>query len=249
MDYVKSVCIYCGASKKALENEAYMEAIQKLGKLLAEEKIRLVFGGGKSGLMGAIADAVIDNGGTVLGIITEHLHDIEIGHDKITELRIVESMHERKSMMFQESDGFLVLPGGFGTLDEVCEIITWKQIKLHDKPIGFIDIEKYWSPLFDNFVQHMIKAKIITNKHRDFYQILDTVEEVRPFLDKMELRNSLMDHKRYSLVWNYFLNAFFEKNSLKAFHFLILGYLRKLLAYDDKSFVRKLLLHDQLLLL
>ncbi len=197
--YRRSVCVYCGASKKALEKETYIEGAQKLAQLLVEENIRLVYGGGKVGLMGVLADAVIENGGQVLGVITHHLHNIEIGHDRITELRIVESMHVRKTMMFEESDGFIILPGGFGTLDELCEIITWKQIGLHKKHIALLDIEQYWSPLFDTFAQHMIDEQFVKPEHKSYYEIIKTSEALRPFLQALPMSHFATDQKDASL--------------------------------------------------
>lgn len=185
MTYKKSVCVYCGGAPNALSNPAYVAGAQELGRVMAQEHIRLVYGGSKLGMMGTIADAVMAHGGEVLGIITEHLNKIEIGHEGLTELRIVNSMHERKTMMFNESDGFAILPGGFGTLDELCEIITWKQIGLHEKPIMLIDLEQYWSPLFETFAQHMVDHHFITPAHKGYYQILASAAESRPLFQAM----------------------------------------------------------------
>jgi len=144
---VKSVCVYCGASNGA--SETFLKIATDVGRALGEHRIRLIYGGGGIGLMGAVADAALAAGGEVLGIIPEHLQQAELGHRGLTELKIVDSMHTRKRMMFDLSEAFIVLPGGMGTLDETFEILTWRQLGLHDKPILLVDVAGYWRPLRD----------------------------------------------------------------------------------------------------
>ncbi len=183
MAKVKSICVFCGSSNDAAP--VYMDAAQKLGELFAENNIRLVYGGGQVGLMGVIANAALSKEGKVTGFIPQYLHEFEKGHKGITELFIVDTMHERKRLMFDHSDAFVILPGGFGTLDEVCEILTWKQLRLHYKPLVFVDINKYWSPLFETFVQKMIKETFVHQEHRNFYEIVEDVDAVLPALQKL----------------------------------------------------------------
>lgn len=181
MDKIKSVCVYCGSSSSV--PEIYKQGAQRLGQEFAENDVRLVYGGGKLGLMGIVADSVMAHNGKVTGFITQHLDEIEKGNHGISQLYVVDSMHERKRRMFEHSDAFAILPGGFGTLDEICEIITWRQLRLHAKPIVFVDIENYWSALFDTFVDHMIREKFVRPEHKDFYHIVPHIQDVLPTLE------------------------------------------------------------------
>ncbi len=140
-----ALCVYCGSSSRG--PESHKKAARDLGKLLADSGIRVIYGGGRVGLMGIVADAALAAGGEVTGIIPKFLDEYEVGHPNVTRLEVVDSMHERKAMMAQLSAGFVILPGGLGTLDEAFEIITWKQLNLHDKPIVIVDIDGYWSGL------------------------------------------------------------------------------------------------------
>jgi uncharacterized protein (TIGR00730 family) len=137
---------------------AYREAARDLGRQMAARKIRLVFGGGSIGLMGAVADAVLAAGGEAVGVIPEFLIRYEVGHNRLTELVVTGSMHERKRRMFEMADAFVVLPGGLGTLDETFEIVTWKQLRLHASPIVVLDVAGYWEPLRD------LVATVIANR-------------------------------------------------------------------------------------
>jgi uncharacterized protein (TIGR00730 family) len=155
MPAIHSLCVYCGSSVGA--DERYRTAAQELGERLAVAGIELVFGGGHIGLMGVVADAALAGGGRVTGVIPERLRSRELAHRGLTELVITASMHERKRTMAERSDGFAVLPGGIGTLDETFEIVTWRQLGLHDKPIFIIDVAGYWQPLralFDHLAEH-----------------------------------------------------------------------------------------------
>lgn len=181
MNRIKSVCVYCGSSSGV--DESYKEAARHLGEIFVREDVRLVYGGGDVGLMGIIADSVMNNGGKVTGYIPQYLNEFEKAHTGISELFIVDSMHERKRLMFERSDAFVILPGGFGTLDEICEIITWRQLRLHSKPIVFVDINHYWSALFATFVDHMIAEKFVRPEHKRFYSIVEDLEGVLPALE------------------------------------------------------------------
>lgn len=173
MAAVKSLCVYCGASDRV--DAAYRQAAVDLGTRLAESGIELVYGGGRIGLMGRLADAVRLAGGRVTGIIPAHLHDREIGHHGISELIVVGSMHERKQLMFERSDAFAVLPGGIGTIEEAFEIITWKQLRLHDKPIVLVDIAGYWQP-FQSLVDHVIDSGFAGPSVRGLFQVADSID-------------------------------------------------------------------------
>lgn len=153
MANIKRLCVYCGAAGAV--DDAYRRAASDLGARLAGAGIELVYGGGRVGLMGLVADAALAAGGRVTGIIPAHLHDLEIGHPGLSELIVVSSMHERKRAMFDRSDAFAVLPGGLGTLDETFEMITWRQLRLHDKPIVVVDVAGYWAP-FQALIDHVI---------------------------------------------------------------------------------------------
>ncbi len=182
MAKIRSLCVYCGASARVAQ--VHRDAAAELGRLLAKAGIRLVFGGGRVGLMGVIADATLQAGGEVVGIIPDHLVRLEVGHASATELIVVRTMHERKQKMADLSDGFAVLPGGLGTLDETFEIITWKQLRLHDKPIVLVDVAGYWKPLA-GMVEHMIKEGFVQPAHRRLFGIVDKVEDVIPTLEAM----------------------------------------------------------------
>ncbi|MFL5928751.1 MAG: TIGR00730 family Rossman fold protein [Gaiellaceae bacterium] len=144
---MRRVCVFCGASSG--RSPAYADAARALGAELARRELGLVYGGGRVGLMGAIAEAALAAGGEVVGVIPQELVDRELAHGGLTELRVVGSLHERKALMAELVDGFVALPGGFGTLDELLEQLTWSQLGLHAKPIGLLDVEEYWRPLIE----------------------------------------------------------------------------------------------------
>lgn len=162
---------------------SHIDAARSLGQALAENDIRLVYGGGHVGLMGVIADAALNANGQVIGIIPRHLHDIEVGHEKLTELHVVDSMHARKEKMFQMSDAFAVLPGGLGTLDETFEMVTWRQLRLHDMPILLVNHKNYWRPLLD-LMDHMIEAGFVEKEALDFFTVVERLEDIIPTLQK-----------------------------------------------------------------
>jgi len=153
MQNIRCLCVYCG-SAGAVE-EQYREAASELGARLAADRIELVFGGGRVGLMGLLADAALAANGKVTGIIPSHLRAAELAHPGVSELIVVGSMHERKRLMAERADAFAVLPGGIGTLDEMFEIVSWKQLGLHDKPILLVDVGGYWAPLLA-LLEHIV---------------------------------------------------------------------------------------------
>ena len=171
----KSLCIYCGS--KTGGGPLYRDAAATLGRLVAENGIRLVFGGGDVGLMGVAADAALGAGGTVVGIIPQFLMDVEAGHAGVTELVVVSSMHERKQRMFELADAFAVLPGGLGTLDETIEIITWRQLGLHDKPIVLVDVDGYWGRL-KALIDHVIDQGFAGDNVKSLFTVVARPEEL-----------------------------------------------------------------------
>lgn len=147
-----AIAVYCGSSNGG--RPEYAAAAAALGALLAKEGIRLVFGGGKRGLMGSLADGALAQGGEVIGVIPDFMMELEWGHEGVTELRVVHSMQERKQLLFELSSAVIALPGGVGTLEEFSEILSWSQLLLHRKPIGFLNIDGYYDLFFD-FMAHM----------------------------------------------------------------------------------------------
>lgn len=159
---MKTLAVFCGSSTGA--SECYIEGARKLGKELAKRDIALVYGGASVGVMGAVADAVLEEGGHVIGIMPKFLEDREIAHKHLSELVIVDSMHERKAKMAELADGFIALPGGPGTLEEFFEMFTWAQLGLHQKPCGIFNINHYYDPLIALF-QHMTKEQFLQEKY------------------------------------------------------------------------------------
>jgi hypothetical protein len=180
MAVIRSLCVFCGASDAV--DAAYRDAATALGGIMAAAGIELVFGGGRIGLMGLIAQAVAAGGGKVTGVIPRHLERAEIGsRPPIGTLQVVETMHERKALMFARSDAIAVLPGGLGTLDETFEVLTWKQLGLHDKPIVLIDIAGYWAPLLRQ-IDAIVAAGFAPPSSRALMRIVATPAEVLPLL-------------------------------------------------------------------
>jgi uncharacterized protein (TIGR00730 family) len=179
---VRRVCVFCGASSGRLP--AYVEAARAFGAAAAARGIGLVYGGGRVGLMGALADAALAAGGEVVGVIPAALVDRELAHGGLSQLRIVSSLHERKAQMAEQSDAFAALPGGFGTLDELLEQLTWSQLGLHAKPVGLYDVEDYWRPLIalarhataEGFVRESDLASIAVAGDAD--GLLDRLEQM-----------------------------------------------------------------------
>ncbi|NEU32628.1 TIGR00730 family Rossman fold protein [bacterium LRH843] len=167
---MKTLAVFCGSRNGA--SDVYLEGAKKLGKELAKRKITLVYGGASVGLMGAVADSVLEANGKVIGVIPDFLDKKEVTHTHLTELFIVSSMHERKAKMADVADGFIVLPGGPGTMEEFFEIFTWAQLGLHQKPCGFLNINHYYDPLVALFNQ-MTNEQFLEEKHRSM-ALVDT---------------------------------------------------------------------------
>jgi hypothetical protein len=161
---IKSMCVYCGSS--AGKRAVFTNAAQALGRELAARKIDIVYGGSHRGLMGALADAALRSGGHVAGIIPQSLMDLEIAHRGLSELHIVHSMHERKAEMSRRADAFLILPGAWGTLDELCEALTWAQLGIHHKPCGLWNVDGYYDLLLQ-FLAHAVDEKFLKPDDRD----------------------------------------------------------------------------------
>lgn len=161
---MKTICVYCGSN--AGSDPAYTAQARALGARLAADGIALVYGGGNVGLMGIVADAVLANGGEVIGVIPQQLVDWEVAHRGITRLEVVDSMHTRKARMFELSDGFVSLPGGFGTLDEMFEMLTWRQLGLGKKPCAFLDVNGFWQPLM-TMLDSMVRERFLHAEQRN----------------------------------------------------------------------------------
>ena len=173
--FPRAVCVYCGSRSGV--NPVWLEAATALGAGLAQRGIDLVYGGGNVGLMRATADAAMAAGGRVIGVIPHDLEVREHGHRAVTELHVVDSMHERKQMMAKLSDAFVSLPGGLGTLDETFEILTWRQLRFHDKPIILADIAGYWQPLLD-LLDAQIARGFVDPEHMSLLTIARSVDEI-----------------------------------------------------------------------
>ncbi len=172
---MKQVCIFCGSYSGA--QPLYMRAAHDIGASLAKRNIGLIYGGGRVGLMGAIADGTLAGGGQVTGIIPQSLVDRELAHTGLSALHVVTSMHERKAMMAQLADAFIALPGGYGTMDELFEIITWAQLGFHHKPIAMLNLGGYFDPLL-TFIEHMSTEGFIKPEHRSVVLVKSDVDEL-----------------------------------------------------------------------
>ena len=181
MTQQKTICVYCGASPRV--DEKYKTAAYQTGQALAKAGYRIVYGGGSSGLMGIIANSALDNGGDVIGIIPDHIDEREKKHPNLTELHVVSSMHERKAMMANYSDIFLILPGGLGTMDEFFEIVTWRQLGLHDKTIIVYNMEKYWENL-KLLLQNIESENFMKPQDTKLYHLCDDLKKVLEEIDK-----------------------------------------------------------------
>ncbi len=164
---MKSICVYCGSNSGS--RPAYAERAMALGERIAREGLTLVYGGGNVGLMGVVADAVLQAGGEVVGVIPQQLVDWEVAHRDVTRLEIVGSMHERKARMFDLSDAFVALPGGFGTMDEMFEMLTWRQLGLGDKPCAFLDVDDFYDPLLAMMDRMVAERFLHPDQRRDLW--------------------------------------------------------------------------------
>lgn len=176
---MQSICVFCGAT--AGRDPAYHEAARAFGQTLAEQRIELVWGGGHVGLMGVLADAVHAHHGKSYGVIPEFMAERELAHPFATEMVVVDSMHTRKATMAERAEGFVALPGGFGTLDEFFEILTWAQLHIHHKPIGLLNIEGFFDPLL-SLIRHMVAEGFVKPQHMDLMHVADAPA---PLLDAM----------------------------------------------------------------
>lgn len=179
---MQRVCVFCGSSPG--RNPFYPEAAKQLAANLARRDIGVVYGGASVGIMGALADASLDQGGEVIGVIPEQLMHKERSHRNLTELHIVESMHERKALMGSLSDGFIALPGGLGTLEEFFEVLTWNQLGIHAKPCGLLNIHGFYDSL-TSFLDHMVCEEFVPDAHRSFLLV---EREPDALLDDMQRR-------------------------------------------------------------
>jgi uncharacterized protein (TIGR00730 family) len=160
---VKHICVFCGSS--AGNDPRFLDLARRLGSLMAERGLGLVYGGATVGLMGAVADAALAGGGHVTGVIPSRLVERELAHHGLPDLRVVASMHERKALMADLADAFVALPGGIGTLEETFEVLTWAQLGLHHKPIGILDVAGYYAPLL-GFLDHAVASRFVRSEHR-----------------------------------------------------------------------------------
>ena len=172
---IESVCVYCGSSANV--DEVYKKSAVDLGQLLVTESWTTVYGGSRVGLMGLLADSALDAGGKVIGVMAENLVHYELDHKNLTEIHIVPTMHQRKQMMVDLADSFVVLPGGIGTMDEFFEVITWKQIGLHDKPIVVVNLNGYWDNLLA-LVEGLGKEGFMRSGHSHLFTVVDSIEGV-----------------------------------------------------------------------
>jgi uncharacterized protein (TIGR00730 family) len=177
---LSSICVFCGSSAGA--DPAYLEAAEAVGRRLAQRGVRVVYGGGKVGMMGAVADAVRDEGGDVIGVIPQAIVDLEIGHDGLDDLRVVGSMHERKALMAELSDAFIALPGGIGTLEELFEVYTWAQLGIHAKPLGLLDVAGYFRPLVA-FLDHAVQERFLRPETRTLLAVSDDLDDLLAALE------------------------------------------------------------------
>jgi uncharacterized protein (TIGR00730 family) len=191
MSRQKSVCVYCGS--KVGKNPENAATASQLGTELAKRKIRMIYGGGSIGLMGITARAAMDAGGHVVGVITQHLEELEVGLTGVSMRHIEATMHARKMRMFEMSDGFIALPGGSGTLDEIAEILCWHQIGLHNKPCVLMNNTGYWDPLAA-MLRSMSEQGYLTKAGRDYFHLASSVEEALDYIERHSSRG--IDAKR-----------------------------------------------------
>lgn len=183
---MKSIAVFCGAN--AGTRPIFRDTCVRLGQLFASKNIRLVYGGGSVGLMNIMANAVLDAGGTVTGVIPTFLAEKEVANEQVTELIKVASMHERKTIMYERSEGVITLPGGFGTMDELCEMLTWSQLGLHKKPIGILNVDGYYNGLIQLF-DSMVKEGFLKQENRSLALFSDSIDELIPLMENIRPLN------------------------------------------------------------
>jgi len=185
----KSICVFCGSNQGA--QDVYRRSAREVGRRLAESKIQVVFGAGNCGLMGAVADAALEAGGRVVGVIPKALQRREVARDGLSELHVVRSMHERKAMMTELSDAFLALPGGLGTLEELFEVLSWAQLGIHEKPVGLLNVAGYFDPLLV-FLDRSLQEGFVRPEH---HSLLLHGEDLDELLARMTAYESPIAHK------------------------------------------------------
>ena len=176
----KSLCVFCGASNAI--DKKFLDIGASFGKIMAERDLTLVYGGGDCGVMGAIANSVMKSGGHVTGVFPESLRNIENEHQSLSEIIIVGTMHERKMLMFERADAFIIFPGGFGTMDEMFEILTWKVLLLHNKPIVIFNYQHYWDPLIA-LMKSIIENGFAAPQTATYYHVVTELEQILDLLD------------------------------------------------------------------
>ncbi|WP_257348558.1 TIGR00730 family Rossman fold protein [Pseudalkalibacillus decolorationis] len=184
MKKFQRICVFCGSSFGV--NDAYKKNVKELGTLLAKNQIELVYGGGNSGLMGELAHAVMSNNGKATGIIPHKIND-SVEHLELTDLIVVDTMHERKSKMYELADAFIALPGGIGTMEEMFEVMTWNQLGYHTKPLGLFNIEHYYDPLFE-LLHHMHQEGFVRKEHLEQTVIEDNADHLVQQLNSLEMK-------------------------------------------------------------
>jgi uncharacterized protein (TIGR00730 family) len=189
---MRRVCVFCGSNSGAAPE--YAAAAAELGRLLAERGLGLVYGGSNVGLMGTLADAALEGGGEVTGVIPRSLVEREVAHRGLTELLMVETMHERKARMADLADAFVAMPGGYGTFDELCEILTWAQLGIHSKPVGLLNTLGYWDPFLE-FLDHAVAAGFLRPGHRQLVEVRDTAADVLDLASSPERRAGTRESK------------------------------------------------------
>jgi uncharacterized protein (TIGR00730 family) len=187
---IHSICVFAGSADHL--NQTYLSGAAELGRHLAQNQIRIIYGGGKTGLMGALADSALAAGGTVIGVVPRSLFQPQLIHDQLTELKIVDSMHQRKALMTQMADAFIALPGGFGTLDELFETLTWIQIGIHRKPLGLLNLNSYFLPLLA-MVNHAQQEGFIYANHRELFAVEDDPQLLLKRLQNHRMPDDLED--------------------------------------------------------
>lgn len=187
---MKSICVYCGSANQAAHK--YFSSARGLGKTLAQRGLLLVYGGGKTGLMGAVADGALESGGEVIGVITEGMNTPQLAHTRLTRLEVTATIHQRKQRMYDQADGFIALPGGYGTLDELFETLTWAQIGEHQKPVGLLNVNGYYDPLLD-MLNRAQEERFLFPEHRalllcspDPESLLEMMEVFQPPLEAVK---------------------------------------------------------------
>lgn len=170
---MKSICVYCGSADGS--HPDFLSAARQTGLILAQSGLRLIYGGGSTGLMGVLADAVLESGGEVIGVITESMNTPALAHPGLTRMEVTPLIHQRKARMYELADGFIALPGGFGTLDELFETLTWAQIGIHTKPVGLLNVNDYYDPLLA-MLDRAVQEKFLFAEHRQSLACADSPE-------------------------------------------------------------------------